>query len=95
MGYPAYIPFPLLRVPISVDNFDNRWWLLHSPKPAHPHHVVHFSTAWKTVLTEYINATGRRRRDVVEYVLVLPNQVRDLDQMKSWLAYWCLQIIGA
>ena len=40
-------------------------------------------TAWEKVSIEYSNAAGNRRREIIEHVLALPDDVRNPERLKS------------
>ena len=71
------------RISLCLDDFDKHWWLLQPPKIVHTQNVVDLPKAWDKMSTEYSNAAGNRKREIVEHVLALPDDMRDNERIKS------------
>ena len=81
MGYPCAHAFSPRVVPLSVNNFDQHWWLVRPPMLNDVTVVpspVAIQTALKMVEDEYTDAPSHRKRILLDHVLAVPETgIRD------------------
>ena len=81
MSYPCAHAFRHRVVPLSVNDFNQHWWLVRPPilkgvtvVPS----LVSIQTALKMIAREYVDALSRRKRILLDHVLAVPETgIRD------------------
>ena len=75
MGYPCAHAFRHRVVPLSVNDFDQHWWLVRPPMLKDVTVVpspVAIQTALKRIGREYVDAPSRRKRIILDHVFAVP-----------------------
>ena len=76
MGYSCAHAFRHLVIPLSVNDFDQHWWLLQ-PVPIHNEAgtmSIGIEITLKTITDEYADTSNHRKHVLVDYILAVPEK---------------------